>query len=1301
MADDKKDINLNINPKVTDTNSVRDLMHDLEQIDKLTSRIYEKGKNNNFHISAKDYANVRGVAGNIRKNANKVNDQLNNSMSMYDQLRASGKGSSSEMHRLEQMSYKLMSAMYKAQSKGYNAQKGTINPGGHFNDILNFKVNTNNKRFNDLGSKSVNDFNSQMKLMLRDFGSRANNIRSTANKLNANIGNTIQYGTVSYEKLQQYRAALKMNPSRADDLQSSMNEYMNQIQAQRRNVGSQISSISNREKAGYYSAQEKNSDNSRKIALQHEQEALNKAIQRLNEFSQVLNNSKSTITKTRNNLETAINPATGATAGGAAGGGFSGNGGTGGVISEGGATGGPGGSGNNGILKVRAARGSFRGILANRLPSIVRGGTSTAIAGISGLYSSGANSRLQSADQIMSIDEALANSGVNTNGRYDNRILNNLSNLGINNGTEYSSSDMAGFASAYTSSTGNARGYARAANLYSQLSRYSGVGTKTTEELETAAGNAGVRGAGLANSVAGELTNSGMTAKSGEQVSALSNIINNASSVGMNTSNARQLSALQGTMARYGSTVQGSNFSSSYNKLSNGFSNTNNPVSRFLLGGNSPKYAGVEGAARLQEHAENIKSHPAEMGTVIGRALASNGNNTEQTAYVLDREFGISMKQAKAYIKDYKAGHFSKSYLEQQAKRNSRTRSGNGSNAYGSSGTRTLQEQRAERQRATEHTSESNDFMRGLGNGLGASLPPTLLGLGIVGGSTALHAAGDIGSSYIAGNIGRATTSMLGNTRIGKALSNFHPVNWFKGLFRGGSSAAEGAAEGAGRGGILNGAKNIGRSVLERGRSLGGSLLEKGRGIFGSTVEGVRNGGFLSGAKNIGRSVLERGKSLGGSLLEKGRGIFGDFKGVSNADDVVGDIAKGGSRLTKGSGILSAAFTGLDLAHTISTTKAGTRKRHRGIGSDIGAGAGGVIGGALGSVAGPWGTVAGSVAGSWLGGKAGGAIGNIFGNSKKSKSKESKTDDSDTKSERNKSNNTRSKLNKEQKSLLKGFNDMLYRAEKVIAEAKTIQQGGSSDSDSSISGTSGKGNAAIKSVAAKVAKALGVDPSLVYGQLATESAYGKDTAGTNNYGGIKYSSGTKGETKGSTSPEGNSYANFDSLDDFATKYASILKNAGISGNMSASEYVSALKKAGYFTGNESTYLKNLTSAASKYNSSNHATGGMFSTATNLGNSNIVGEDGLESAIPVNGRHLQQGISMLNQTANMLGKMVVDPGKVNGNSSSNITFNPTNHIEINAGNGANTSDISKAVSRAVGEQNERTAAQLRSYYANFG
>ena len=1241
MADEKKDIDLNINPKITDTSSIKELMQDLEKIDKLTNRIYEKGKNNNFHISAKDYANVRGVAGNIRKNANKVNDQLNNSMSMYDQLRASGKGSSSEMHRLEQMSYKLMSAMYKAQSKGYNAQKGTINPGGHFNDILNFKVNTNNKRFNDLGSKSVNDFNSQMKLMLRDFGSRANNIRSTANKLNANVGNTIQYGTVSYEKLQQYRAALKMNPSRADDLQSSMNEYMNQIQAQRRNVSSQISSISNREKAGYYSAQEQNSDNSRKIALQHEQEALTKAIQRLNEFSQVLNNSKSTITKTRNNLETAINPATGATAGGAAGGGFSGNGGTGGVISEGGATGGPGGSENNGILKVRAARGSFRGILANRLPSIVRGGTSTAIAGVTGLYSSGANSRLQSADQIMSIDEALANSGVNTNGRYDNIILNNLANLGINNGTEYSSSDMAGFASAYTSSTGNARGYSRAANLYSQLSRYSGVGTKTTEELENAAGNAGVRGAGLANAVSGELTNSGMTAKSGEQVSALSSIINNASSVGMNTSNARQLSALQGTMARYGSTVQGSNFSSSYNKLTNGFSNTNNPVSRFLLGGNNPKYAGVEGAARLQEHAENLKSHPAEMGTVIGRALASNGNNTEQTAYVLDREFGISMNQAKAYIKDYKAGHFSKSYLEQQAKRNSRTRSGNGSNAYGSSGTRTLQEQRAERQRATEHVSESNDFMRGLGNGLGASLPPTLLGLGIVGGSTALHAAGDIGSSYIAGNIGRTATSMLGNTRFGKALSNFHPVNWFKGLFRGGSSAAEGTAEGAGRGGILN------------------------------------------GAKNLGRSVLERGKSLGGSLLEKGKGIFGDFKGVSNADDVVGDIAKGGSKLAKGSGILSAAFTGLDLAHTISTTKAGTRKRHRGVGSDIGAGAGGVIGGALGSVAGPWGTVAGSVAGSWLGGKVGGAIGNIFGNSKKSKSKESKTDDSDTKSERNKSNNTRSKLNKEQKSLLKGFNDMLYRAEKVIAEAKSINNN-NNNSDSS-DGTSANGNTSEsywKNQIEKAAKASGVklsssEENAIWKRIEQES--GGDETVPQKVKDINSEKGTPAQGLLQYVPS------------TFNKYA-------VSGHTNIDSGYDQL--LALF--NDSNWKKDISGSSgwSPSGTTVHATGGLFNVPTNLGNSNIVGDDGLESAIPVNGRHLQQGISMLNQTANMLGKMVVDPGSTNGNSS-NITFNPTNHIEINAGSNANTSDISNAVAKAVDAQNKKTAAQLRSYYANFG
>jgi flagellum-specific peptidoglycan hydrolase FlgJ len=290
---------------------------------------------------------------------------------------------------------------------------------------------------------------------------------------------------------------------------------------------------------------------------------------------------------------------------------------------------------------------------------------------------------------------------------------------------------------------------------------------------------------------------------------------------------------------------------------------------------------------------------------------------------------------------------------------------------------------------------------------------------------------------------------------------------------------------------------------------------------------------------------------------------------------------------------------------------------------------------------------------------------------------------------------------------------MLDKAEKVIADAKSIKSGSSSSKSSSgsggsISGTKGKGNAAIKSVAEKVGKSLGVDPSVIYAQLAQESGSGSITSGKNNYGGMTYT-GAKGSSKGSHQPDGSGYyANYDSLDDFSNSYMKTLKNMGVKSGMSISDYAKLLSQKHYYTGDESTYERNMQSLAKNYkatggiyslnrNTKLHATGGIYDTPTTTDGTNIYGEAGAEAAIPVNSAHKFSGEAALKNLAGVFGKQVIDAGS-RGNTSSNFHLNPSYQVNIKAGAGMNEKEIAEQVNSQLQANQDDFMKKLNSFYA---
>lgn len=114
------------------------------------------------------------------------------------------------------------------------------------------------------------------------------------------------------------------------------------------------------------------------------------------------------------------------------------------------------------------------------------------------------------------------------------------------------------------------------------------------------------------------------------------------------------------------------------------------------------------------------------------------------------------------------------------------------------------------------------------------------------------------------------------------------------------------------------------------------------------------------------------------------------------------------------------------------------------------------------------------------------------------------------------------------------------------------------------------GKAAMKEIADAIGEKLNILPALIYAQMCQEAGPNGDSqeaVNDKNFSGIKGSGG--GIPSDGT---GGQYQKFNSLSDYASRYAAILKNDGLSGVQTPEEYVHKLKEMRYFTAAESEYL---------------------------------------------------------------------------------------------------------------------------------
>ena len=1277
------DINFKSNLKSVQS-EINGLMGDIAKLDKMTDRLFNKGKNNNFTLTDRDATNLRGQAGSVQSRSNELQDKLSSSMKQYNDIRVGNKSvSNQDMTSLEQTISALTSALSRSyEAVGANSINGRLNPQGEFGEkfreTLNMrtKATTNFSRpYSESASREYDNFNSGIKEQLKDFRSTVSNLSHQYKRTDNRVDDTISGGRVSYERFKQYKTTFGTGTDKVGQTNDDINSYKSRLQQQLADKQSQYSSIEAREKRGQFSPNERDGINSQKNVLNSEISTLKASIDKLNEFNKTLDKTQSTIDSSNSKLKQATtkDERTGRTP-----------------------------------LSVDASKDSITGILKSRGTAIVGAGISAAGGQMTSRLASGKSVRLSSQDNITPIMNAEAN----TNGaskRMDNTILNRLQKAG--NGAGYTGSQMSQFASTYTGTTGNTN-YVTGANATANLARYAGMGTDTANNLVSTLGNTGGANAGItgtSNVISGSVVNSGMSAKAQTQGQALASMYSGISSRGLSLSanQSRSMASFQGIMAKQGASMQGSMGAKAYNQLSSGIANGyNDPVTRALFGGNNPKYTGVEGSARLKEAMQNAGKQPWKLNTFIKNSLATSGGSTEVAASNISSQTGMSMEQAKKYISMQKKGQLTKSYIEKENKKNAKTGSKNGKKAYDLSGDKTLNQQDTYTEQTNTAGSEAGDGPRGAGNNIAGSTNPLVR----FGGDVISGAAWGLGISGL-------------KTTIGGLIRH----GGIRGLARGTISGAGKFTRGTYntlRGLKTNGVRGTAANLWEATKnSKVASKVSSGwstaKDLFKGTEdasEATKGADAVKGAVK-GSGMFEKVTKAGSGILSK---VTGAVKGVTDDSKAV-DLVKGGAKIGGkfGSKILPGigmVASGISMADHI--------KKHNWVGAagDAVSATGDALSATgIGAIAGVPLSLAGagvSAASDWFGG-------NRKKSSKKSSSRGSVKGEDSTISSLYRSAKGKHEKNKNSlASLLKGFNDMLDKAEKVIADAKSIKSGGSSSSKKSsgsggsVGNVSGKGVSAIRSMAKQVGKATGIDPSYLYAQMMLESAGGSshEAKADNNYGGITWSDsmkGTKGLSKGNARPsaEGGRYVHFNSVQDYANYYAKMLKGSNyknLKGSKSLSDFNHNLKTDGYYTAPESSYLSLLKSQIKSYkatggiyslnhNTKLHATGGIYDTPTTTDGTNVYGEAGAEAAIPVNSAHKFSGEAALKNLAGVFGKQVIDAGS-RGNTSSNFHLNPSYQVNIKASDGMNEKDLAQQVKLQLQSNQDDFMKKLNSFYA---
>lgn len=950
-------------------------------------------------------------------------------------------------------------------------------------------------------------------------------------------------------------------------------------------------------------------------------------------------------------------------------------------------------NGANGV-KVGTDPNSILGQLKQRGYFIARGGVAGAIAGTTAALASGTSLRLNSFDDIKSTAYA--------NGGRDNMVQNRLGDVGFRWG--YNGADMAQFQNAFTGSTGRTDNFSRnsgggAAEAWARQSRVlGGANQESTLQLEQAAGNAnGMSGSEmrrLGNDITNSIINSGMGAKASQQQAGLAQMYTNAAQYGASRSDLRNMAGFQASMSRYGSQFQGTQFAQQTQQMAQGLGNWQNPIARQMFGmGNPSRYQGVEGQARMEEDMQNLQKQPWKMRRVIQNAYRMSGNNKEIAAQTLSNVTGVPMATTKKWIDAANNGDMSQSQFEKYVRKTKRSGSQADQN-FSKTGASKLLKYNASLADSAIKASHALD-------GFSSMLAKVMKHSGGVGATLTGFVGGGIASFAQNGMALMALSMLKGrNWRALKGIKNIRSMRDAKNVFRDFRNVKNASKE-AGRftkgvGKVFGLAKKI-PGVGFVSRHLGGlkSLSKKIPFLDLAFAVGDLKGGHpldaIAEFSGLG-SFLSGSKFLHGIESSWKDAFHGQFSKMGY------DAAKAWHRIP----FLGKIFNPKNSRY-YKDTIAKDRMRHMSVSearryaqkmnkarregnSSIWRRAGQFM---LRHKKGLAAAGVGSLALLGMSGVAHAATRKREASAKKRKNATTQSEDW---------------------KLLRGYNKMLDHAMRVVQAAKSIVSGDSKDKGDSgdVSGTSGKGEEAIKSVAKKMAKKFSLPEAYFQAQMDFESTHGTSKIATegNNYGGIKFV-GQKGAHSGSGSPEGDSYAYYDKLDDFANDYARILTNDGIHSGMSVDQFIGTLKSHGYMGADEGSYLAAVKSLMGKANGGMrfHRLGGslLADRATQVGSQDVFAEAGTEAYTPLNAGHYADGLANLKDLAGIFGKQVVDQSALS--SSKTTTVNPSYNINLTINGGTDDPDnlaqtVASKVREILSQYDQKQNQQMQhAYFAN--
>ena len=484
--------------------------------------------------------------------------------------------------------------------------------------------------------------------------------------------------------------------------------------------------------------------------------------------------------------------------------------------------------------------------------------------------------------------------------------------------------------------------------------------------------------------------------------------------------------------------------------------------------------------------------------------------------------------------------------------------------------------------------------------------------------------------------------------------------------------------------GLKAGIKNVtgvaGGVLFDAAAQFGGSMLSSW--ISSKFSKGVRGKGGIFKGKSSGG--IKEEKAPGGFKSKLGKVVdFGKGLGEGVLQDFISDKVIGGAKtlfgkgkvlLTKGKGLIKNGAKGLlksakfgKLAGTAGVVALGIHnikegnelvKKSKNVKHD------GLITG---------------IVRKTMGNKAANGLQDfVFGGHKKSSKKSSK---------KKKTTKKQATYISKQKKLLRQFNAMLDKAEKVIALAKS---GGDSSGDSSAAGDVDGSHSGTdwKDKIKEVAKAMGQEISdsqvdtLQKLIMAESSGNEKVGTGINDHDGtglpvglLQYKKATWDTYK---------VSGHDNINSGVDQLYAFFNNSNWSSDLAAWQARYSSGHTGW--GPTGTPIK-------------HASGGLFSKATMLGNKDVVGEDGLEAVIPLNGKHYSDGKNVIKSLAGAFGSTLVDNNDLNKISTrKSVNLNPNYNLSVNLTGDENPQAVKETVLSQLQSTTQNMQDKLLNYYS---